>query len=240
MCVCDRDAEPRPVQELYVVLAVPERDGALRGEAEIPGEELEAGGLGHAGARELEEERKRLRDVQAAGELLLQTRLEPVEHVGLVDCDELRRRLGKPAREVADRVERKVLKAGVAFGLRRHLGDVELVVYIAVDVESLVLERRDRRAGGLERDRLVAQELAAGGIGPDGPPAADDRLPAPGLLQMGPARAEHPAGDDEDAQTGLSRPPDRRERSWPQCPVLPDECPVEVAGEDVEVARKSR
>src|SRR5262245_57521628 len=102
MGVGDRNAEARPVEELHVVLTVSERDRARGSEAQVRGQETEAGGLGHVGARELEEERKRLRDVQATGEALLQTRFEPVEHVGLVDRDELRRWLGEPTREVSD------------------------------------------------------------------------------------------------------------------------------------------
>ncbi len=62
-------------------------------------------------------------------------------------------------REVADRVKREVLETGVALGLRRHLGDVELVVHVAVDMEALLAEGSDRLAGELERNRLVAQEL---------------------------------------------------------------------------------
>ena len=50
--------------------------------SEVLGEEGEAGRLRHLRARELEEVGQGLRDVEAAGEALLQARLELVEDVG--------------------------------------------------------------------------------------------------------------------------------------------------------------
>ena len=89
----------------------------------------------------------------------------------------------EPRGEVSDRVEREVLEARVALGLRRHLGDVELVVDVAVDVEALLLEDGDRLARELEWDRLVPQELTGGRVGDDGALVADDRVVDPGLTR---------------------------------------------------------
>ena len=51
-------------------------------------------------------------------------------------------------------------------------------------MEALLLERRDRLARELERDRLVAEEVAGRRIGDDGALVADDRVVDPGLLEV--------------------------------------------------------
>jgi len=89
-------------------------------------------------------------------------------------------------------------------------------------------------------DRLVTQELAGERIGDDRTLIADDRILDARLLEVGPDGAEHPAGDDEDAQAGRAGASDRGEGAWPQRAVRPDQCPVEVAGEDVDLARERR
>src|SRR5439155_3396086 len=135
-----------PFEELDVVLAVPEGDGAFRREALVLGYPGEAGSLRHLRTRELEELGERLRDVQPAVEASLHTPLELVELLGIADRHELRWRLGQPVEERADRVHRDVLEAGVAVGLRRLLGDVELVVHVTIESEAFVLDRLDRLA----------------------------------------------------------------------------------------------
>src|SRR4029450_7848796 len=87
-----RASDAPPLEQLVVVLAVAEGDRPLRSETDVLGEELETGALRHFRARDLEEEGQRLRDVEAAGEALLQARLESVEQLGLPDRDDLRRR----------------------------------------------------------------------------------------------------------------------------------------------------
>ena len=237
--VGDGDAEAGPLEQLDVVLPVAEGDRPLGREAQVLGQEAETGALRHLGARELEEEGQRLGDEEAAVEAGLHPVLQPVEGVGVVDGDELRRRRREPGGEVADLVQREVLEAGVALGLRRHLGDVELVVDVAVDVEALRADGGDRLARELERDRLVAQELAGARVGDDGALVADDRVVDAGLLQVRPHRAEHAAGDDDHADPGGAGAGDRRLRPRPERAVLPDQRPVEVAGEDVGLAGKS-
>ena len=147
----------RPVDELDVVLAVAERDGALAREAKVLREEVEPGRLRDVRRRELEEVRQRLRDVEAAVEARDHALLQPVEHLGIVDHDELRRRFVEPVEQVADGVQLEMLEVRVAASLRRDLGDVELVVDVAVESEALVVDRGDRLARELERDRDVPQ-----------------------------------------------------------------------------------
>ena len=57
-------------------------------------------------------------------------------------------------------MHRDALEVGVRARVLGHLGDVELVVDVAVEAEALGLDRGDRLARELERDRLVQQPLA--------------------------------------------------------------------------------
>ena len=132
MRVRDGDRVPRPLEKLDVVLAVPERKDAVRVEAEVRSDERHPRALRHLRARELEEVRERLGDVEAPVEARLHARLEVVERVRVADRDELRRRPREPGEEVADRAQREVLDVGVPASLGRHGGDVELVVEIRV------------------------------------------------------------------------------------------------------------
>ena len=86
--------------------------------------------------------------------------LQPVELDRVADRDELRRRLRQPGEQVADRVHLQVLERRVRLRGGRVLGDVELVVDVAVERVALRLDGRDRLARELERDRLVPQPLA--------------------------------------------------------------------------------
>ena len=75
-------------------------------------------------------------------------------------------------------------KSAYAPRLRGHLGDVELVVDVAVEVEALGLDGVDRLARERERDRDVAQELAGTRVGDDGALVADDRIVETGLREV--------------------------------------------------------
>ena len=86
-----------PFEELDVVLAVPEGDRPLAARSRGARRRTAARGLRHLRARELEEERQRLGDVQARREVRLHALLEAVEALGLADGDELRRRLSSHA-----------------------------------------------------------------------------------------------------------------------------------------------
>ena len=97
--VSDRDGEPGPVDELDVVLAVPERDRPLGREAEAIRDELETGALRDLRVRELEEERQRLRDEQLPGEARAQRDAEAVELLRVADDDELRRLAVEPVQQ---------------------------------------------------------------------------------------------------------------------------------------------
>jgi hypothetical protein len=83
----------------------------------------------------------------------------------------------------------------------------------------------------------VAEELACARVGDRGALVADDRVLDARLLEVRAHGAEHPAGGDDDAQPACAGPFDRGQRPRPEQPVLPDQRPVEVAGEDVDLAR---
>ena len=104
-----------------------------RGEAEPLGEERRARALGHARARELEEVRQRLRDVEPVAE----ARLRAAPRTRRARPGRRRRRASSAARssqreQVADGVDRDVLEVRVRPRLGRDLGDVELVVDVHV------------------------------------------------------------------------------------------------------------
>ena len=177
----------------------------LAREPEVLGDEREAGALCDLGARELEEVRQRLRDVEATGEALLHARLEAVQRRRVADRDELRRRLRQPGREIADLVDGEVLERGVALGLGRHAVDVQLVVHVAVDVEAFLAgSRRSPRArarAGSARGGGTARR----GVGDDRALVADDGIVEPGRLEVRLHAAEHAAGDDDDVDAGVPR-----------------------------------
>ncbi len=91
------------------------------------------------------------------------------------------------------------LEARVALGLRRHPRDVELVVDVDVEPEPRGLDRVDRLAGELERDRLVQEP---GPVGPDDGRAlvADQRIGQRCRLEHPARRLHHPPGDDDHAE----------------------------------------
>ena len=113
MPVLDADGVARPVEQLEVVLAVPERDRLRGGEAEVLGDEREPAPLRDPRARELEEVGERLGDEEPVAEALDEAGPELVERVRVVDDDELRRRPLEPAEQVAHRRDREVLEVRV-------------------------------------------------------------------------------------------------------------------------------
>ena len=82
----------------------------------------------------------------------------------------------------------EALEVGVRARLRRHLGDVELVVDVAVDVEAGVDDGVDRLERAVARDRHVAQELAGHRVGDDRALVADDGIVEARLLEVRAAR----------------------------------------------------
>ena len=240
MRVGDRDAVAGPLDELDVVLAVPEGDRLLTREADVLRDEVEARRLGHVRRRELEEVRQRLRDVEAPVEAIDHPLLEAVENLRIVDHDQLGRRRPKPGEQVADRVQLQVLEVCVATGLGSDIGHVELVVDVAVEPEAVLVERRDRLARQLERDRLVPQPPAADRVRDDGALVADERIVEPGLQGEGPGRLEHPSRHEHDVDPRCVGRAERAARPLVQDDVLADERPVEVAGDRRYVPRKVR
>src|SRR5262249_43904469 len=85
---------------------------------------------------------------------------------------------------------------------------------------------------------LVAEEPAAGRVGNDRALVADDRIGDAGRLRVRPYRPEHSPGDEDHVDSGVACGRDRRPRARPQLRVLPDQRPVEVAGERPHTLRK--
>src|SRR6266852_2297469 len=131
-----------------------------------------------------------------------------------------------------------VLKIGIRARLRRHLGDVELVVDVAVDVEPGRDDGVDRLECNRARDRNVAEELAAHRIGDDGALVADDRVVESGLDRVRPRRDEHASRDDDHVRARRADRGDRGARARVEHGVLGDQRPVEIAGEGGDPARK--
>ena len=132
----------------------------------------------------------------------------------------------------------EVLEVGIAPRLRRHLGDVEQVVDVAVEMEAGREHGVHRLAGLGERDGDVEQELARRRIGDDGALIADHEVVEPGLFEVRAHRSEHPSGDDDDVGAGRPRPGQRLPRAGTQHAVLGDQRPVEVEREGGYVRRK--
>ena len=112
------------------------------------------------------------------------------QRVRLADRDELGRRCVEPGEQVADLGHRQVLEARVGLGVRRVLGDEELVVDVDVRRMAELLERRDR----VTRHRQAEAARAAGRSRRVG-----RRRPRPGSRRPGrrslPARGtERPTG----------------------------------------------
>ncbi len=203
------------------------------------GEELEPGALRHLRAGDLQEERQALRDVQAPGEALLQARLEPVEELGLSDGHDFRRRLLQPRGEIADLVDDEPLEVGVGARLGRDLAHEELVVHVDVDVEALGHDRLDRLLGERDGNRLVAQPAPGLGLGHDGSLVADDGIVDARLQNVWTHGDEHAPRGDDDADPLAARRADRRFGARREHPVLRDQRAVEVAGEHLDVSRKT-
>ena len=240
MCVRDRDPVAGPLEQLHVVLAVAERDRVLVREPDPLGGEVEPRALVHGRARELEEVRERLGDVQAPAEAALHLHLEAVELVRVAHDDELRRRLRQPCLEIADGVDDEVLESRIRVRLGRLVRHVELVVDVDEDRVAERLDRRDHLARlGLGHGH-VAQELTGHRVGDDGALVAHDRVGDPGCERVAAHRLEHAAGHQEDVDARRLRRSDRRGGARAQHGVLADQGAVEVAGERLHVAGERR
>jgi hypothetical protein len=91
----------------------------------------------------------------------------------------------------------------------------------------------------VERNRLVAQELAGLRLDHGGALVADHRVGDARGGHVGADGAKHSAGGDEDADSGGARPVDRGLRSRPDHEVVADQRPIEVARDDLDVAREA-
>jgi hypothetical protein len=129
----------------------------------------------------------------------------------------------------------EILEVRVRPRLRRHLGDVELVVDVAVHVEALAGYGGDRLARQLQRDRLVAEEAPRCGLRHDGALVADHRL-VPDEVRTD--CLEHSPGHDDERDAGRAHPLDRRPAARMELRVFSDQGPVEIAGECVDPPRK--
>ena len=238
MGVLDRHAVAGPLDKLDVVLSVAERHGSFAGKAEVIGEEREAGCLRHVRRGELEEVRQRLRDVEATVETLLHALFQSVQHLGIVDDDELRRLLVEPLEQVTNRMQLEVLEVRVALRLRRDLCDVQLVVDVAVEPEALRVQDRNRFARNLERNRHVTEPASVHGVRDHCALVADDRLVDSCLHRVTADRLEHAPGHQHHVNSHSARSGDRRAGPGPQDRVLADQRAVEVARNGVDLARE--
>ena len=154
------------------------------------------------------------------------------------DDHELRRRPLEPAEQVSHHRDRDVLEVGISAGVRRHLGDEELVVDVAVEPEALGLDSRDRLPRERDRDRLVQEELSRRRLDDGGALVTDQRLFDTGCLRVRQHRAEHASRRDQHVDAGRLGGSNRCERPRAQDTVLGDQRPVEVAGDRGDAARE--
>jgi hypothetical protein len=105
-----------------------------------------------------------------------------------------------------------VLEVGVPARVVVHLGDVELVAEVAVNVRALRLEGRERLPCELERDRDVEQELARARVRDHGALVADDGVLERGGFEVRAHRAEHPPRHDDERNSGCAYSGDRGDR----------------------------
>ena len=158
--------------------------------------------------------------------------------VRLGDRNELRRRPLEPDGEVADLLDRDVLEAGVHPRVLRVPVDVEAVVDVTVGRVPERREHGDRLTGGLERDRLVEDELPSPRVDHRGALITDGEVGDARFLEVGADGAPHPPGGDDHRDPGRLRARDRRPGARMQQRVAADEGAVEVAGECLDVARE--
>ena len=139
-----------------------------------------------------------------------------------------------------DRMQLDVLETGVLLCLGCDLGDVELVVDVAVESETFVVQDGDRLACQLERNRLMPQPLAVARLRDDSALVADERIVEPGLQGEGPRGLEHPSRHEDDVDPCRVGRAKRGARSLVQDDVLADQRAVEVAGNRRHLLRKVR
>ena len=177
MRVRDGDAEAGPVEQLAVVLAVAARD-RLRGRRS------------RAGRRRIARPAPLLTSGCANSRKYgsdFEMKSRPAKR-GFSSASSASSAAGSPtatsfvgsacsqSRSGADGVDLEVLEVGVPPRLRRDLGDVQLVVDVAVEVEAGRDDGVDRLERALARDGDVAEELAG---------RADRRRPRPGNRRRG-------------------------------------------------------
>ena len=238
--ILDRDPVSGLLDQLDVVLAVPERDDALERDAEPLRHEGDPSSLRHGGVAELEQEGEGGRQEQAIAERRGERLTEGRDLGGFGDGDELRRRLREPPCEVSDLLDRNVLEVGVHPRVLGVLGHEQAVVDVTVRPVPKLGEQGDRLASGLEWDRLVEHERPAGGVDDRGSLVTDNEVGDARLLEIGPHRAEHPPRCDDHRDPSRLGACDRGAGAGAQQPVAADERAVEVAGECLDIAREGR
>jgi hypothetical protein len=135
-------------------------------------------------------------------------------------------------------VDLEVLEVGVAPRLRRHLGDVEQVVDVAVEVEAGGEHGVHRLARLRERDGDMEEEIARSRVCDDGSLVTHDEIVELRLLEVRAHCSEHSPRDDDDVGTRRPRPRERVPGARPQHAVLGDQRPVEIEREGGDVRRK--
>jgi hypothetical protein len=85
----------------------------------------------------------------------------------------------------------------------------------------------------------VEEEFARRRVRDDGALVADDEIVEPSLLEVGPHRSEHAAGDDDHVDARGPRPAERLAGARPQDTVLGDQRPVEIGREGGDPLRES-
>ena len=151
------DPVARPLEQLDIVLGVAERDDPLAREPRRSARKARPAPSSPL-CEKLEEDRQRLRDVQAAIEAGDQSRFSSSSTFGRPNGDELGRRPVEPG--VGDRRRGDLRDAGTGVALRfgGHLAHVELVV--DVDVQRMSRPPAPRRS---PRGRARVESARAGG-----------------------------------------------------------------------------
>ncbi len=132
----------------------------------------------------------------------------------------------------------EILEVRVASCLGRDLGDVQLVVHVAIEPDPFLVQGGDRLARKLERDRLVTKPAPADRLCDDRALVADDWIFDPCLKCIAADGLKHAAGHQHDVDTRGKSSRNRRTSSRAQQSVLTDQRAVEVACDGVDLARE--
>ena len=210
-----------PLEQLDVVLAVAERDRPRRDEAEPLREERPAPSPSSLSGPRTRGSTGATWRCRAAAEVRLHAPSRPSSSTGSPTATSFVGGSSSQASRSPTACTSRCWNDAYASRRRGMLGHVQLVVDVAVQRVALGLDCLDRLARELERDRLVAQQLAADRVGDDRALVADDGVVDPGRLRVRPHRPEHPPGDEDHVDAGRARRADRRARPWPELGVLP-------------------